>query len=52
MTSHIFFFTSSRKADKVSIITIMCRDLVKATVLASRYFDKQGYKGKPKVLAI
>ena len=52
MTSHIFFFTSSRKSDKVSIITIMCRDIIKANILAIKYFNKQGYKGKPKVLAV
>lgn len=48
----IYFFTSTRKSDKVTQITIvtMCKE--KAVVLAAKCFIRNGYKGVPKMLAV
>lgn len=48
----IFFFTSTRKADKVTQITIVSKDVVAAHIAANRYFKRTGYKGQPKMLAV
>jgi len=48
----IFFFTSTRKADKVTQITIVSTDVVRAHIVANRYFKRVGYKGQPKMLAV
>lgn len=52
LTTMIFFFTSTRKSDKVSQITIVSTDIVRAHVVANRYFKRAGYKGQPKMLAV
>ena len=48
----IFFFTSTRKADKVTQITIVSADVVRAHIVANNYFKRAGYKGQPKMLAV
>ena len=48
----IFFFTSTRKADKVSRITIVSTDVVRAHIVVNRYFKRAGYRGTPKLLAV
>ena len=48
----IVFFTSTRKADKVSQITIVSKDMVTAIIAVNRYFKRAGYKGQPKMLAV
>ena len=48
----VFFFTSTRKADKVTQITIVSTDVVRAHIVANRYFKRAGYKGQPKMLAV
>jgi len=48
----IFFFTSTRKSDKVSQITIVSTDIVRAHIVANYYFKRAGYKGQPKMLAV
>ena len=47
-----FFFTSTRKSDKVTQIMIMSKDIVAAHILANRYFKRVGYRGTPKLLAV
>lgn len=48
----IFFFTSTRKSDKVTQITIVSIDIVRAHIVANHYFKRAGYKGQPKMLAV
>lgn len=48
----VFFFTSSRKSDKVSQITIVTTCKERAVVLAAKCFIRNGYKGVPKMLAV
>lgn len=48
----IFFFTSTRKSDKVTQITIISKNLVTAIIAVNRYFKRAGYKGQPKMLAV
>lgn len=48
----IYFFTSTRKADKVSRITIVSKNAVTAIIAINRYFKRAGYKGQPKMLAV
>lgn len=48
----IYFFGSTRKADKVTQITIISKDIVAAHIAANRYFKRVGYKGQPKMLAV
>ena len=48
----IFFFTSTRKTDKVTQITIVSKIIVAAHIVANRYFKRAGYKGQPKMLAV
>lgn len=48
----VFFFTSSRKSDKVTQITIVTTCKEKAVVLAAKCFIRNGYKGVPKILAV
>lgn len=48
----IYFFTSTRKSDKVSQITIITTCKEKAVVLAAKCFIRNGYKGVPKMLAV
>lgn len=48
----IFFFTSTRKTDKVTQITIVSTDIVRAHIVANSYFKRAGYRGKPKMLAV
>lgn len=47
-----FFFTSTRKSDKVTQIMIMSKDIVAAHIVANRYFKNAGYRGKPRMLAV
>ena len=47
-----FFFTSTRKSDKVTQIMVMSNDIVAAHIAANRYFKRVGYRGKPKMLAV
>lgn len=49
---HIFFFTSTRKVDKCSCITVISRTEVRARKLAKRKFIDYGYVGRPKKLAV
>ena len=48
----IFFFTSTRKTDKVTQITVISKDIVAAHIVANRYFKRAGYRGKPRMLAV
>lgn len=48
----IYFFTSTRKSDKVTQITIVSKNAVTAIIAVNRYFKRAEYKGKPKMLAI
>lgn len=48
----IYFFTSTRKSDKVTQITIITTCKEKAVVLAAKCFIRNGYKGVPKMLAV
>ena len=48
----VFFFTSSRKSDKVTQITIVSTDVVRAHIVVNRYFKRAGYRGTPKLLAV
>lgn len=48
----IFFFTSTRKSDKVTQITIVSTDVVRAHIVVNRYFKRAGYRGTPKLLAV
>ena len=48
----IFFFTSSRKSDKVTQIMIISKNVVEATITINRYFKRVGYRGTPKLLAV
>lgn len=49
----IFFYSSSRKADKLSNpVTIMAGSLRRAEALAIVKFKEWGYKGSPVRLAI
>ena len=48
----IFFFASTRKTDKVTQITIISTDVVRAHIVANRYFKRAGYRGTPKLLAV
>ncbi len=48
----LFFFTSSRKADKCSVITIATWSERRAFGLALAQFYKHGYKGSPKLIAV
>ena len=49
----IYFFKSSRKADKLSYpITVCAANERRAIALAILNFTKNGYKGSPKLLAI
>ena len=46
----IFFFKSSRKSDKISVLTICTSTIARATSLAQLCFIKNKYKGKPVIL--
>ena len=48
----IYFFTSSRKSDKISQITIMTSSLRRAYSIAIIKFKEWGYEGTPKLLAV
>ena len=48
----IYFFSSTRKADKVTQITIVSKNIVAAHIAANRYFKRVGYRGTPKLLAV
>lgn len=48
----IYFFTSTCKSDKVSQITIVSTDVVRAHIVVNRYFKRAGYRGTPKLLAV
>lgn len=49
----IYFFNSTRKADKLSHpVTVCAANERRAIVLAARNFIKNGLKGEPKLLAI
>lgn len=48
----IYFFASTRKSDKVTQITIISTDVVRAHIVANRYFKRAGYRGTPKLLAV
>ena len=43
----LFFFKSSRKADKCSVITIKTATYKRALVMAIVSFNRWGYKGSP-----
>ena len=46
---HIYFFTSTRKSDKLSVLTIATSSLKRAIAMAQLHFLNVGYKGKPKL---
>ena len=48
----IYFFGSTRKADKVTQITVISQNVVAAHIAANRYFKRVGYRGTPKLLAV
>lgn len=48
----IFFFTSTRKSDRLSQITIVTTTPKRAYMRALVYFKEHGYKGSPKRLAV
>lgn len=48
----IYFFTSTKKCDNVTQISILSVTKERAIALAGKYFNKQGYKGVPKMLAV
>ena len=48
----LYFFTSSRKSDKVNIITIATQSERRARLIAIIKFLEWGYKGVPKMLAV
>ena len=48
----IYFFTSTRKCDNLSQVTIFSSSVTRAIIIASKYFTKKGYKGKPQLLAV
>lgn len=49
----IYFFNSTRKADKLSHpITVCAQSESRAIILAARNFIKNGLKGKPKLITI
>lgn len=48
----LYFFTSTRKADKCGTITIATQSERKAKLLATVKFLEWGYKGSPKMLAV
>lgn len=46
---HLYFFKSSRKSDKLSVLTIATSNFKRAMALAQLHFLTAGYKGKPKL---
>ena len=48
----IYFFTSTKKCDNITQISILSVTKERAIALAGKYFNKQGYKGVPKMLAV
>lgn len=49
----IYFFSSTRKADKLSHpVTVCANNERRAIALAILNFAKNGYKGSPKLLAV
>jgi hypothetical protein len=53
ITIMIYFFNSTRKADKLSHpVTVCAANERRATALAIINFAKNGYKGSPKLVAI
>lgn len=48
----IYFFTSTRKSDKLSQITVFACSATRAYGRALIYFKTHNYKGSPKRLAI
>ena len=52
MQTKLFFFTSSRKSDKLSQLTIATTTKRRAYGLALMNFKSNGYKGSPKFLII
>lgn len=49
----IYFFNSTRKADKLSHpVTVCAANESRAIVLAARNFIKNGLKGEPKLIAL
>lgn len=49
---HLYFFTSSRKSDKIGCMTILTTSATKAFAFACANFAKNNCKGKPIILAI
>jgi len=49
---HLFFFTSTRKSDNCSCVTVISNNLARARKLVERKFRDYNYYGKPKRLAI
>lgn len=48
----IFFFKSSRKSDKLSVLTICTSTIARATAIAQLNFLKNKYKGKPQLVIL
>lgn len=49
---HFYFFKSTNTKDVISKISIFSNSIVKATILASKYFAKNNFKGKPILTSI
>lgn len=52
MKPKLFFFTSTRKSDKLSQITVATTTKRRAYALALMNFKSNGYKGSPKFLLV
>lgn len=51
-TKHFYFFTSSRKSDRLTSLSIYTDNAIKAFAMALAYFRDYGYKGRPVRLAV
>ena len=49
---HLYFFTSSRKSDKIGCMTILTTNATKTFAFACINFTKNNCKGKPVVLDV
>lgn len=47
--NHIYFFESSNKRDKLTILTVITSSISRAFKIAQFNFIKHSYKGKPKL---
>lgn len=50
--NHIYFFKSTRKSDRLTVLTIATTTIKRAYALAQLHFFSKGYKGMPIQLAV